>query len=330
MRGSERDKERAPLEWVFLGMIFTLVKDQRIRYRSSLLTHYRDMYRELGSDEGFQSLLRLFAHTVQDLVREAKEQRANQALALVSTGNRIVVLSGLAAVVVGVGYLANGIARYSSMRMFPTYSNLPAHIPLGILGEPVVFALLTTAGCAGLYALLKQRSALALCGIYLAVASAILTLFLSFYNWAFDPVYYSDTAFGLKSVEEVDSFAANILSLKSWALALGTILLAIAARRSTKLRRWWPMLLIVGFVQSPLFERCAHSLFGSLIKFQTHLMMSQSQIIFGWSGKALFELQIFLFYVPSIVPGLTWALLGLLLMAKVLFHQSEHRLRTSR
>ncbi len=329
MSGSDRSKARAPLEWIFLMMVFTLTKRHRARFRSSLLVHYRDMYREIGSEEGFQSSLHLFVHTVWEFIRIAAEQRAGQVLSFTSSGNRLVVFGGLATMVVGLGHLADGIAAYSSMKLFPTYLDLPTHISLGILGEPVIAALLMAAGCAGIYVFLERRSALALFGIYLVASSALLTLFLGLYDWAFDPVYYSDTSFGLKSVEDVDNFAVNVLLMKTWALALGAVLLAIAACRSTKLRRWWPMLLGVGFVQSPLFERCVHSLSMLLIDLQTDLVLTRSQVIFEWPGMALFELQTSLFYAPLVIPGLTWTLLGCLLVSKALACRSE-RLRMSR
>jgi hypothetical protein len=261
------------------------------------------------------------------------KQRTSQIVHAVSTGNRLVVLGGLAVVVVGVGSLLEGIASYAWVRFFPSYPNLPARLPLGVLGEPMVVALLNAAGCAGLYAFIDRRFAPARAGLCMVGVSALLTLSLCFYDWVFDPAYYSGAGSGVTGAREVDRLAASVIETRDWVFALGTVCFALAASRSARLRRWWPLLLVLGFLQSPLFERCVFSLAGLLMGIQFDLIHAQAGSVWSEVAVVVFQLQAFLVFAPSIVPGFAWALFGALLVLKALFprrgrHVTARRTRT--
>lgn len=229
---------------------------------------------------------------------------------------RLAMGCGIAAIFAGATSMADGVMSWISMALFLQHPGIPSDAPLGLLENRFLNTLLIIMSIIGLCLIVGTRGSLARSGITLAGVWAALALFLSVYDTVVEPVYYSNANFGFEGSQSVDQFAVAVLRLKTWSLALAILLLAGAALVHRKLRlRWCVLLLVISFAQSSLLKQSVFLFWIRSMEYSRGLVWQGSRESFELI-LILHDLREVLFHTMFILPGLSWMLLGWLILSR--------------
>lgn len=287
------------------GVFACLVRIYPAAYRAADATEMREDFAEHlleARREGRKGVLRLWLRAVPDQfigIGGAWGSVLGRQVGAFAVPHRLAVLCGIAAIVAGVGLMADGVMVWISMALFFQHPGFPAEASLGFLENRFLTALLTVAACGGLLLVTGLRSGLARCGAGVAGLWAVLTLFLAAYD------SLGGTGAGL-----VTRFASLVVQIEPWAIALAAFLLAGASFASRELRGWGALLLVVCFVHSPLMSEFVVFFWQRSLEYSVGLQGSFETLLM------LQRLRGFVYHAAFILPGMSWAILGCLMLAK--------------
>lgn len=298
------------------GLFGCLVRAYPSAYRGADATEMREDFAEHlleARREGRKGVLRLWLRAVPDQlagIGGAWGSVFGRQVGAFAVPHRMTVLCGIAAVVAGVSLMADGVMSWISMALFFEYPGLPAEAPLGFLENRFLLSLLTVAACGGLLLITDLRNGLARCGSGMAGLWAVLTLLLAAYDAFGGPGHPTDIDPGSAETGLVAWLASVVVQLEPWIIALAALLLAGASFASRGQRGWGVLLLVVGFVQSPLLAESMVFFWRYSLEYSMGLQGSFETMLLLERSRG------FLFHAAFVLPGMSWAILGCLMLAK--------------